>query len=157
MATFLLFGQITIHTHFPLTAEGVVVGDARWVKGFVVLEEVNKDPVDLVGGVNGGLDLALAALDGVEEGVAKVGAVESQVIAQEVERVAEEGIALLGHLAVDDNVTTDVDGRMHPGLGPDLIGEENVVDVADTGEVAGNEVRAGTWDGQEMSSRSGGK
>lgn len=136
MATIPFFGQITIHTHFPLAAEGVVVGDVRWVKGLVVLEEVNKDPVDLVGGVNGGLDLALAAFDGVEEGVAKVGTVEGELIAHEIEGIAEEGGALLGHLAVDDHVAADVDGRMHPGLGPDLIGEENIGDVADAGEIA---------------------
>jgi hypothetical protein len=46
-------------------------------------------------------------------------------------------------VAVDDHIPTDVDGGVHTGLGPDLIGEEDVVDVTDAGEIAGNEVRAG--------------
>jgi len=118
---------------------------------------MNKNPVDLVGSVDGGLDLALAALNGIEKGVAKVSTVKGKLIAQEIERVAEEGIALLGHLAVDDDVATNVDGRVHPGLGPDLIGEEDIVDVADTGEITGDEVGAGARNGHKVASTSSGE
>ena len=111
---------------------------------------MDEDPVDLVGGVNGSLDLALAALDGLEEGITEVGAVETELIAQEVEGVAEEGITLLGHIAVDDDVATAVDGGVHTSFGPNLIGEEDVGDVADAGEVAGDEVGAGARDGEEV-------
>ena len=145
-----------MHTHLPLTAEGRIVWNVRRVERFVVFEEVNKDPVDLVSGVDGGLDLALAALDGVEKGVAKVSAVEGELIAQEIESVAEEGIALLGHCAVDDHISADVDGGIHPGLGPDLIGKEEIVDAADSGEITGDEIGTGARNRHEMTSTSSG-
>ena len=58
---------------------------------------------------------------------------------------------------MDDHVATDVDGRVHPGFGPDLISEEEIVNIANTSEIAGDEMRTGAWDGQEMSSRGGGE
>jgi len=39
-------------------------------------------------------------------------------------RPGSDAYAPLGHLAVDDHVAADVDGGIHPGLGPDLIGEQ---------------------------------
>jgi hypothetical protein len=138
LATFLLFGQVAIHTCLPVAAKGVIVRNIRRVKGFVVLQKMDQDPVRLVGGVDGGLDLTLAALDGIEKGVAKVGAVKGQVVAEEIERIAKEGIALFGHLAVDDHIAADVNGRRHTGFSPHLVGKEDVIDIAHTGQVTGN-------------------
>jgi len=146
-----------MHTHLPSAAEGGVIWNVRWIERFILLQEMDKDPVDLMSGMNSSLDLTLAALDGVEEGVAKVGAVKGEVVAQKVKGVAEEGSALLGHLAMDDHVAADVEGRIHPGFGPDLIGEEKVVNVADTGEIAGNEMGTGARNGHKMASTSSGK
>jgi len=150
LAALLFFGQVAGHANFPLAAEGAIVRDVGRVEGFVVLEEVDEDAVDLVGGVDGGLDLGLAALNGVEEGGAEVGAVEGELVAEEVEGIAEEGVALFGHLAGDDDIAGDIGGGVHAGLGPNLVGEEDVVERADAGEVTGNEVGAGAWDGEQM-------
>jgi hypothetical protein len=78
LATFLFLSQVAIHAHLPLAAKGIIVGR---VERLVVLQEVDEDAIGLVGGVDGGLDLTFAALDGVEEGIAKVSTVESEVIA----------------------------------------------------------------------------
>ena len=111
----------------------------------------------LVGGVNGGLDLTLAVFDSVQESVAEVGTVEGELVAQEVEGIAEERVALLGHLAVDDGVAGDVDGGVHTSFSPQLIGEQDVGDVTDGGEIAGHQVGAGAWDGEEVAGDSGGE
>ena len=39
-----------MHTHLPLAAKGVVVGDVGRVERLVVLQEMDEDTVDLMGG-----------------------------------------------------------------------------------------------------------
>ena len=122
-----------------------------------MLQEMDEHSIDLVGGVNGGLDLVLAVCDGVEESIAEVGTVEGELVAQEIEGIAEERVALLGHLAVDDSVAGDVDGGVHTSFSPQLIGEQDVGDVTNAAEVAGHQVGAGAWDGEEVAGGGGGE
>jgi hypothetical protein len=157
LAAFLLFGQVAMHACLPLAAKSAIVRNVRRVKGLVVLQEMDKDPVGLVGGMDGGLDLTLAALDGVKEGMAKVGAVQGEMVAQEIKRVAEEGIALLGHLAVDDGVAGDVDSGRHTGLSPELVGKEDIIDIAHAGQITGDKVRAGAGDSEQVTRGGGGE
>ena len=64
------------------------------LKGFVVLHQVEADAVDPVGGVDGGFDFGLTAVEGVEEGDGDGRVVEGGAVAHLVERVAESGIAV---------------------------------------------------------------
>jgi hypothetical protein len=53
---------------------------------------------------------------------------------------------------VDDLVAGDGQGRMEAGLGPDLIGVEEAGDGEEAAPVSGEEVRAGTGEGEEVAS-----
>jgi len=60
-------------------------------------------------------------------------------------------------LSIDVDIAAAVEREVHASLFPNLAGKENVVDVANAGQVAGDQVGAGTGNEQQVASASVGQ
>jgi len=112
------------------------LGSGLILEGFVVFHQVEADAVDAVGGVDGGFDLALAAVEGVEEGDGDGGVVLGSAIAHLIEGIAEGRVAAFGEMAHPFGAVAGAVGDgVVAGEGPDLSGTVEAVDGAHSGEV----------------------
>jgi len=127
------------------------LGSGLAVEGLVVLDQVEADTIDPVGGVDGGLDFGLAAVVSVEEGDGDRGIVLGSAVAHLVERVAESGITALREMT---DALRPVAGAVGDGIeaseSPDFGGATEAVGRTDTGQVGGSVHIAQTGDGGKM-------
>jgi hypothetical protein len=121
------------------------------VERLVVLDEVEAQTVDAVGGVDGGFDLGLAAVEGVEEGDGDEGIVLGDAETHLVERIAGGRVAVLGE--VPDSfglVSRAIGNRVAAEESPDLGSAVEAVMGAQAGEVGGGVHLAQARNGDEV-------
>jgi hypothetical protein len=117
----------------------------------IVLDEVEAQTVDAVGGVDGGFDLGFAAIEGVEEGDGDGGIVLGDAETHLVESIAGGGVAVLGEVAdAFGFVTGAIGNRVEAEESPDLGSAVETMVRAQAGEVGGGVHFAQARDGDEV-------
>ena len=117
----------------------------------VVLDEVEAQTVDTVGGVDGGFDLGLAAIEGVEEGDGDGSIVLGDAETHLVESIAGGRVAVLGEVAdAFGFVPGAVGNRVETEESPDLSSAVEAMRGAQAGEVGGGVHLAQAGDGDEV-------
>ncbi len=146
----LFLGQIGFQTRRLPTTERGIIGNGGRSERFIVLEQMDEHSIDLMRGVKGGLHLALAPADRIQEGGREIAAVTGELKAQAIERLAEKGIALLGHRAVVQHIAAATEAGGHASLAPDLIRKQHVLQRARARHIARDEGQTGTRERQEV-------
>jgi hypothetical protein len=127
------------------------LGCSTVLERLVVLDEVEAQTVDAVGGVDGGFDLGFAAIEGVEEGDGDGGIVLGNAETHLVESIAGGRVAVLGEVAdAFGLVSRAVGDRVEAEESPDLGSAVEAVRRAQAGEVGGGVHLAQARDGDEV-------
>jgi hypothetical protein len=117
----------------------------------IVVHQVKAQAVNAVSGVDGGFDLGLAALEGVEEGDGDGGIVLSDAEAHLVKGVACGRVAVLGEVPDAFRfITGAVSDRVETEESPDLSVTVEAVVGTQGGEVGGGVHLAQAGDGDEV-------
>jgi len=100
------------------------------IKGELVKEQVVAETIGFVSGVEGGGDIAATASEGALFGLTDSGHVFGGMQTDQIEGVAQTGVALLGDVANPAEIARFLGDDIESGKGPDFGGGHKALRIA---------------------------